>query len=199
MNGYVILKESRQIIGYVPDVVTATSTSLIGANSSMTGIDESLASVIVTDAVIENLFDSEGNMLEVTMSDELIDAALPFRKKEKVEQLNMLCEQSILAGFHSETTGHFYAFGERDQLNFTQQMILMMNRPDIQEVLWKAEDAGPIQHSREEFLAVVAEAEAHKRSKMQRYWELKAQVQAAKTNEEIDAITWEVTDETAAV
>jgi hypothetical protein len=201
MNAIIIEKDTRRIIGYVENVESVEGGNITGKNASVRGVDMDVAEIIVTDYIVENLYDNDGALLEKHLPNDVIDerTTLSFLQKEKIEQLNTLCEQLILAGFRSKTTGHFYAFGERDQLNFTQQMILMVSRSDIQDVVWKTEDAGPVLHSRDEFLAVVAEAEVHKRSKMQRYWELKAQVQAAKTNEEIEAITWEVADGTTTV
>lgn len=120
-------------------------------------------------------------------------------QQKKIEELDQACESAIMTGFQSKTTGYFYRFNRDDQLNFTQQMLLMIANPSNTEVVWKTEDAGPILHSKDEFLSVVSEAETHKRGCMQRYWELKSQAQSATTEEELNLITWEVTDETAAV
>lgn len=120
-------------------------------------------------------------------------------KERKIEELDRACEAAILTGFRSETTCHFYRFNRDDQINFTQQMILMMANPDHTEVLWKTEDAGPVLHSKEQFLSVVAEAEAHKRGCMQRFWELKSIVLAAETDEEWIGVSWEGSDGTTAV
>lgn len=120
----------------------------------------------------------------------ILPQSLDVIKEQKIAELNELCEQTILAGFTSQTTGHFYRFNEYDQMNFTQQMLLLLADPGITEVAWKTEDAGVITHTRENFLAVTREAEVHKRGLMERYWALKAQVLAATTKEEVDAVNW---------
>ncbi len=111
-------------------------------------------------------------------------------KQAKIDQLNEGCEATILRGFTSVTTGHFYAFGSNDQSNFTQQMLLLIADPSLTEVTWKTEDAGVIEHTREQFLAVCREAEQHKRAQIGWYWRLKEQVESATTWQQVDAIAW---------
>ncbi|MFD2168512.1 hypothetical protein [Tumebacillus lipolyticus] len=111
-------------------------------------------------------------------------------KQAKIDQLNEACESEILRGFTSVTTGHFYAFGVYDQTNFTQQMLLLLAGTTVGDVTWQTEDAGEVDHSMKQFLAVCAEAEQHKRTKIRRYQQLKAQVKSADTWQHVDAITW---------
>ncbi|UFJ40091.1 hypothetical protein LOK74_18945 [Brevibacillus humidisoli] len=118
------------------------------------------------------------------------NAPLEEWKEAKIAQLDGMAERDILSGFTSQTTGHFYRFNQLDQMNFTQQMLLLVADQSIAEVSWKTEDAGVVVHTREQFLAVTNEAEQHKRSLMERYWTLKAQAQDATTKEEVDTINW---------
>lgn len=111
-------------------------------------------------------------------------------KAAKITELDTLCENEILAGFQSAATGHFFRFNAYDQMNFTQQMLVLISDSTIAEVTWKTEDAGVVTLTRDEFLAVIREAEAHKRGLMERYWTLKAQVLAAETVDEVNAIQW---------
>lgn len=111
-------------------------------------------------------------------------------KQAKITQLDDLCEKEILAGFTSQTTGHFFRFSQYDQMNFTQQMLIMLADTNVSEVTWKTENAGVVTITRNDFLEVVREAEQHKRGLLERFWTLKAQVQAATTFEQIDAVDW---------
>ncbi|ASS75759.1 hypothetical protein CIG75_12705 [Tumebacillus algifaecis] len=111
-------------------------------------------------------------------------------KQSKSDQLNEACEAAILRGFTSSATGHFYAFGVHDQTNFTQQMLLLLADPSAEKVTWKTEDVGVIVHTREQFLAICAEAEQHKRAQIGRYWQLKVDLATSATWQEVDSNKW---------
>jgi len=120
----------------------------------------------------------------------LTEAHLNTIKQRKKVELDAECNRAILAGFTSATTGHFYKFDQEAQDNFSQQSTLLLLKPDISEVYWKTEDAGIVLHTRDQFINVVFEAGQHKQQKIAKYWTLKAQVQAATTRAEVDAINW---------
>ncbi|MDT3416186.1 hypothetical protein QO009_002054 [Brevibacillus aydinogluensis] len=117
-------------------------------------------------------------------------ASLEQVKAAKIDFLNTECTKAIYAGFTSASTGHFFNFDEEAQANFNQQSTLLLLKPDIAEVQWKTEDAGIITLTREQFINVVFEAGQHKQQQINKYWDLKARVQAATTKEEVDAINW---------
>ncbi|MED2006686.1 DUF4376 domain-containing protein [Brevibacillus borstelensis] len=117
-------------------------------------------------------------------------APLEQVKVAKIDFLNNECFKDISAGFNSASTGHTFRFNEEDQANFNQQGTLFLLKPDLAEVQWKTEDAGIVTLTRDQFIQVVIEASEHKQKLITRYWELKAQVEAAQTKEEIDAINW---------
>lgn len=118
------------------------------------------------------------------------DVSLAELQGAKIDQLNETCEKAILAGFTSDATKHSYTFSQYDQLNFTQQMLLIISDATITSVEWKTADAGTVTLTREEFLEVCKEAEAHKRSKLVAYWNCKSQVLATTTKDQVDAIAW---------
>lgn len=118
-----------------------------------------------------------------------LSLSLESLKTEKIAELNGKCESTIAQSFQARN-GHTYQFEMKDQLNFSQQFLLITSNPDIKEVLWKTEDAGVLTHSREEFVEVIEDAENHKRNNISRYWALKEQVNQASTIEEIKAIEW---------
>ena len=118
------------------------------------------------------------------------EAPLEQVKQAKIDFLNGECFTSIHAGFTSASTGHQFRFNEEDQANFNQQSTLFLLKPDLAETQWKTEDAGIVSLTREQFIEVVLEAGQHKQEQIARYWGLKAQVEAAETKEQIDAINW---------
>jgi len=130
----------------------------------------------------------------VLEDDESVDyeTILEHHKKDKIDKLNEACEETILAGFYCGANGHYYEFSAYDQMNFTQQYLLLVSNPELTDpIRWKTEDAGVLEHSREEFIAVCEVAEKHKRGNIEKYWELKALVESADTFEEVNAIEWE--------
>ena len=49
MIGIVYLKSNNQVIGIVEDVQTITTTDIVGINSSVKGIDKTLADYVIVD------------------------------------------------------------------------------------------------------------------------------------------------------
>lgn len=110
----------------------------------------------------------------------------------KIAQINYLCNQTILGGFTSTALGsdHQYGFNMEDQANLIGQLAMLNADAVIAEVDWKTLDSGVLTHSREQFVQVCKDGESFKKAKIARYWELKSQVEAAVTVEEVDAVTW---------
>lgn len=125
-----------------------------------------------------NLLDKEKATLE-----EVRDAKY-FALKEE-------CDKHILFGFYSASTGARYGFSETDQMNMTQQMILFFINPS--PIMWKTEDKGLISLTKEKFLTLAFEAQAHKEKQINNWWKLKANILAAQTKEEIMAFEWDGT------
>jgi hypothetical protein len=117
---------------------------------------------------------------------------IPIYQQEKMNELNQACNGAILAGFSSACLGtsHTYQFSYDDQLNLNGQLTLINADPTITTLQWKTMDAGVLEHSRDQFIALCKDAIAFKQSQIQKYWSLKAQVLAATTEDQIDAITW---------
>jgi hypothetical protein len=120
-------------------------------------------------------------------------ATLEDVKAAKIAQLNYLCNQTILAGFISAALDqeHTYGFDLEDQANLTGQLTLMQVDQSITEVDWKTKDAGVLTHTRDQFIQVCKDGAAFKNQQIAKYWTLKAQVEAATTWQEVDAITWD--------
>jgi hypothetical protein len=136
-------------------------------------------------ALIALLANRDG-LLYSQVTDEYI---LEHHKKLKISILSEQCELSIVNGFEA-SNGHHYRTNRDDQINMIGQKDALMADPTITVVPWKTEDAGYINHTREEWLQVYKEAFEHKKSQLFKYNDLKQQVLNATTHEEIVAINW---------
>lgn len=110
-------------------------------------------------------------------------------KKVRVLKLKEECSNSIYNGFISDSTGHVFGFNDLDQANFTQRMLTIV-AGSKGPFSWKAKDVGVISLTKEEFMLVIQEAEAHKLRKQERYWALEKKVLLATSNQEVDQILW---------
>ncbi|MFB6364430.1 hypothetical protein ACFCP7_10245 [Paenibacillus elgii] len=117
--------------------------------------------------------------------------SLEFLKEKKLTQLRLQCEHRILSGFSSVRTKHKYSYSVYDQINTTGQIVMLLADDSITDVVWKTEDQGFVKHTREEFISVVSEADAHKKSCLTRYRQLKEQLNVARNVEELEHIQWE--------
>lgn len=157
--------------------------------------------------VVVSFFDDENTETEVVLelspeaTEEEINAAvfakgqdlyshlLETEKMIKKAYFNRLCDSKIEEGFAS-SNGHFYRTNRDDQVNFLGKFNQLMNDKTITTVMWKTEDVGYIEHSREEWLMIYNEALAAKERKLFKYNQLKQQVNACGTKEEVEAVVW---------
>jgi hypothetical protein len=135
---------------------------------------------------------------------DLNTATLEEVRTAKINQLKYLCSQAIYAGFTSSVNGYVFGYNEHDQSNFEKQTALLnlwynqLNAGKITQeqfnanfpIKWKTKNHGIVDLTEEEYLQVIEDAKAHQLSKQIKYWQLEAQVLAATTKEEIDAIVW---------
>jgi hypothetical protein len=131
----------------------------------------------------------------VKITDEFL---FDYTKDLKKQFLKDKCEESIEKGF-TATNGYLYRTNRDDQINMVGQRDELLEDESISEVLWKTEDAGYIQHTREEWLSIYKQGFAHKKEQLFKYDMLKQQVNNALTHEEITSIVWdkpEATEET---
>jgi hypothetical protein len=108
-------------------------------------------------------------------------------KQNKVREFNDLCNQTILNGFTSQ--GFSFIFDMEAQINFTQQLLMINDKTT--SIPWKTEDKGIQMFTKEQFLQIVQDAQAHKVNNIQKYWMIKQRVLDAQSYEDVDAITWE--------
>lgn len=118
------------------------------------------------------------------------DYILEYHKNLKIDVLRQICNDKIINGF-TASNGHTYRTNRDDQLNMIGQKVELMADESITTVSWKTEDAGYIDHTREEWLQVYKEGYEHKETNLLKYNTLKQQVRDAKTHDEVLAISWE--------
>lgn len=113
-------------------------------------------------------------------------------KQYKIAQLKELCSNSIYNGFTSSVKGYSFNFNELDQANFTQQLLLIVasNGNYTNTIKWKTKDMQVVDLTVEEFTTILGEAELHKRTEQNKYWQLESKVLSALTIEEVDNINW---------
>jgi hypothetical protein len=108
----------------------------------------------------------------------------------KIEILKEQCEITIEAGF-TASNGHAYRTNRDDQINMIGQKDELTIDTSIATVMWKTEDVGYFQHTREEWLKIYNEAFAHKKATLFRYDSLKKLINEATSHDEIIAINWD--------
>lgn len=129
--------------------------------------------------IYEELFQNESTTLE-----ELKQARINLLKDE--------CSQAIYDGFISESTGYEFGFNPHDQINFTQQMLLIVadTNNEITTIQWKTKNHGVVELSKEEFLQVIEEAKQHKLNQQYKYWIKEELILIAENKDEIESIQW---------
>lgn len=153
------------------------------------------SAILMEDFIVRN--DGEGQYISEwnlpypqPTIEELEATFIDFIKKNKLDKLNEACNEQILNGFTSASTGFVFEFETHDQSNFTQQAILLLNDPTINSIPWKTLNMGIQNLTRSQYFTILKESETHKRNAIGKFWTLKAQVMGATTVEEIDAINW---------
>ena len=135
-----------------------------------------------------------GTRTPVEAFDELDHASMPLEelKNLKINALKYQCTDAIYAGFESESLGYSFGFNEYDQVNFTQQLLLVVasNGTYTNVIPWKILGGEVVSLTVEQFMDVVNEAEGHKRKQQDKYWELEVRVKSATKTEEVVAVTW---------
>lgn len=112
-------------------------------------------------------------------------------RENKATELSAECESVIKYGFYHE--GDFFAFYDKDQANFNQQLSLMLIDGTITSVLWKTENNGIKSFNREQFIAICKAGEQHKRQHIGRFWQIKEYVMKHPFNsvDELQSIAYE--------
>lgn len=129
---------------------------------------------------------SNDNLVYTDVTEEFI---LNFYKEFKIKKLNETCENEIIKGFTS-LNGHTYRTDRDDQINMMGQKYYLIDNPSVTTVLWKTEDLGYIEHTRDEWLSVYNEAFSHKQKQLFKYNDLKNAINKSLTIDEVELVSW---------
>jgi len=109
--------------------------------------------------------------------------------------LKMSCATDIYAGFTSTLTDENgvnleIGFDQNDQSNFTQQKVEFLADDTLTDVSWGTKNVGEVVLTRDEFMQLTDETANHKWSKINRYRDLRDQVNTATDKETVKNINW---------
>jgi hypothetical protein len=123
----------------------------------------------------------------------IVNRTLNDIKNDKISDLNTSCNNTILAGFTSSalsSTLHTYPFESHDQINMSGALALLNSDTTITSITWKTLDAGNLPHTRDQFSKVCKDSFIFKQTMINKYWNLKAQVETALDEPSVNAIVW---------
>lgn len=129
---------------------------------------------------------------EIYKAIDLKNISLEDIKTKKINQLNFLCNQTILSTFTSACLGvsHIYSFSSDSQMNFSGTLGAINANISPTTINWKTEDAGVLSHTITQFKSLFADGMTFKQANINKYRSLKDQVLACTTQSQIDAIVW---------
>lgn len=115
-------------------------------------------------------------------------------KSERASAINKACRLEIISGFESSALGspHQYPFKEEDQSNLTATFLLA-NQQGVSKPFKCWDSSGVSEYRMHTFAQIVqvgADAETHKMAALVKANTLKAQIAAATTAAEVEAIVW---------
>jgi len=114
-------------------------------------------------------------------------------KENKINELNFLCNQTILGGFSSnclDNVEHRYKFDEEYQRNFGLAIGAISISPDIENIPWPTVDSGIQDHTKSQFIQLYLDGKAFMESNLYRYFGMKAQVLECTEISQIEAFVW---------
>lgn len=112
-------------------------------------------------------------------------------KQIKNQELTEKCSEVIEGGFVSQNGRKYGTDLKHDQINFIQQMQLILDG-DASDILWKNELTGEAElHTVQEFREVLMEFKDFKLLNQTKLWNLRQQLSIAQTEEELNLIVWE--------
>ncbi len=123
------------------------------------------------------------------------DTTLDQLKLAKIGVLKMSCAGDIYSGFTSTLTDENgtnleIGFDTNDQANFTQQKVEFLADSTLTDVSWGTKNVGEVVLTRDEFMQLTDETANHKWSKINRYRDLRDQVNTAIDKDTVKNINW---------
>ncbi|MGG4438298.1 hypothetical protein AAXE64_27485 [Priestia megaterium] len=138
-----------------------------------------------------NLISYLSNKYELAYTDITEEYILAHHKKLKCSVLDAMCDTTIEGGIVSEVNGHHYRVNKDDQRMMLGQKEFLNSFPEEETVEWRTEDAGMIDHSRDEWIAMYYESFKFVSMNLKKVNELKRMIDLATTHQEIIAVNWE--------
>ena len=113
-------------------------------------------------------------------------------QQNKIYELNVACNNAILAGFTSTATGvpHQYKFDMEYQANLNQELTMLLADISVISVNWPTKDGGVIAHTRLQFIQLCKDSKTFKETNIYRYFGLKAQVMSSTTITQVNTFIW---------
>lgn len=132
--------------------------------------------------------------------EELQAAWLDALRKKKIEELGLACQAAINSTFVSSALGepHIYSYDAEAKANLKNAEAAAKYMADDATVDWRIHDTREVkQHNKSQIIQLFLDSVQHVQTNVAKYRRLEAQVLAATTEEEINAIKWEVTTDGA--
>jgi hypothetical protein len=113
-------------------------------------------------------------------------------KKAKLAELQAARDNAIYTSFTSSALGTVktYNYDREAAQNFRDKALMLSLNPNITTVTWYTLEDGFITHTRDQFIQVCTDGDNHEEPLKMRYYTLEAQVNAATTVDEVNAIVW---------
>ena len=140
--------------------------------------------------VLEEIKEHISEFYSIPLEQLVEDDILAYHKLAMIKRLERRCQQEVLEGFSSTTTGHIYRTNTDDQINILGKIVELMLKTELLNVQWKTEDSGVIDHTRETFFNVLYESIQHKEDKIVHLWQKKYEVGLCTGHDEINLIEW---------
>lgn len=122
-----------------------------------------------------------------------LDAAwLEVLKKAKKADINVACNNAILAGFPSYVLGtiHSYPADEEAQRNWNTSMNRFLSDSTRTSDTFKTFDAGYLSHTKAQFFEVFANGHDFGRAMISRYYNILSTITNAQNEADLDPIVW---------
>jgi hypothetical protein len=120
---------------------------------------------------------------------------LEHHKNLKIGMFSERCEEDIIKGFVSPTTGKTYRTNRDDQVNMIGKKLAVDSDPSIATVYWRIEETKEqTPHTREEFLAIYQEGFLHKEGILRKLNNLRNDIRACTTHAGIIPLVWDEQD-----
>lgn len=119
-------------------------------------------------------------------------------KQNKINELNIKCNETIINGFCSDADGtkKLYDFELENQVNLSIlggkiQISKLSGATTIPDISYYAKGEQCHNYNADQFLKLVQDGETFKFITIQKYKKLKEYVESLKTKEEIEKVTWD--------